>query len=303
MQKEYIQIAFDFQNQDQFEILVAQLSNLGFDGFNEEETATGINNGVGMSSVLGTAAGLGAGAGHCKTFILASEYLEHNIEFELNKIFNNINLTYSKSIIKEENWNAIWESNFEPVRVDDFVGIRAHFHPHFDPPVHHEINITPKMSFGTGHHGTTFTVMQLMGVMDFKGKTVYDFGTGTGILAILAEKLGASDILAVDNDDWCIENAIENIENNNIKLISVQKVENAYQANQFDIVIANVNRHIIEANMEAISIAGKPNSELILSGLLIEDRQDMIQLASDFDWEYKNQKTMNGWISIYFTKG
>jgi ribosomal protein L11 methyltransferase len=303
MQKEYIQIAFDFQNQDQFEILVAQLSNLGFDGFNEEETATGINNGVGMSSVLGTAAGLGAGAGHCKTFILASEYLEHNIEFELNKIFNYIDLTYSKSIIKEENWNAIWESNFEPVRVDDFVGIRAHFHPHFDPPVHHEINITPKMSFGTGHHGTTFTVMQLMGEMDFKGKTVYDFGTGTGILAILAEKLGASDILAVDNDDWCIENAIENIENNNIKLISVQKVENAYQANQFDIVIANVNRHIIEANMEAISIAGKPNSELILSGLLIEDRQDMIQLASDFDWEYKNQKTLNGWISIYFTKG
>jgi ribosomal protein L11 methyltransferase len=303
MQKEYIQIAFDFQNQDQFEILVAQLSNLGFDGFNEEETTTGINNGVGMSSVLGTAAGLGAGAGHCKTFILASEYLEHNIEFELNKIFNNINLIYSKSIIKEENWNAIWESNFEPVRVDDFVGIRAHFHPHFDPPVHHEINITPKMSFGTGHHGTTFTVMQLMGEMDFKGKTVYDFGTGTGILAILAEKLGASEILAVDNDDWCIENAIENIENNNLKLISVQKVENAYQANQFDIVIANVNRHIIEANMEAISIAGKPNSELILSGLLIEDRQDMIQLASDFDWEYKNQKTMNGWISIYFTKG
>ena len=302
MPKEYIQIAFDFDNQDQFELLVAQLSNLGFDGFNEEEAASGINNGVGMSSVLGTAAGLGLGAGHCKTFILSSEYHDNQVEIELNNLFKQFNLTYSKSIIKEENWNAIWESNFEPVRVDDFVGIRAHFHPHFDPPVHHEINITPKMSFGTGHHGTTYTVMQLMGEMDFKGKTVYDFGTGTGILAILAEKLGASDILAVDNDDWCIENAIENIENNNIKLISVQKVENAHQANHFDIVIANVNRHIIEANIEAISLAGKPHSELILSGLLIEDRLDMVQLALDFGWKYKNHKTMNGWISILFTK-
>ena len=302
MPKEYIQIAFDFDNQDQFEILVAQLANLGFEGFNEEEAASGINNGVGMSSVLGTSAGLGEGAGHCKTFMLSTDYFENNIEIKLNNIFNLIDLKYSKSIIKEENWNAIWESNFEPVRVGDFVGIRAHFHPSFEPAVQHEIHITPKMSFGTGHHGTTFSVMQLMGNMDFKGKTVYDFGTGTGILAILAEKLGASSVLAVDNDDWCIENALENIQDNQAKMIRIQKVETAQQDQQFDIVIANVNRHIIEANMEALSYAGKPHSELILSGLLIEARNDMIHLAQDYGWTYQTHKIMNGWISMYFSR-
>ncbi len=128
MSKEYTQIAFDFKDQDQFEMLVAQLAELGFDGFNEEEAATGINNGVGMSSILGTTTGLGAGAGHCKTFILATDFEKQGVEKELDIIFNQHSLNYSKSIIKEENWNAIWESNFEPVRVGDFVGIRAHFH-------------------------------------------------------------------------------------------------------------------------------------------------------------------------------
>ena len=302
MPKEYIQIAFDFDNQVQFELLVAQLSDLGFDGFNEEEAATGINNGVGMSSILGTTAGLGAGAGHCKTFILASEYFENNIEIELNNIFNQYNLKYSKSIIKEENWNAIWESNFEPVRVDDFVGIRANFHPHFDPPVQYEINITPKMSFGTGHHGTTYTVMQMMEEMDFKDKTVYDFGTGTGILAILSEKLGAAKVLGVDNDDWCIENALENIQNNDCKIISIQKVESAFQAENFDIILANVNRHIIEANLLELTQVAKIGGHLVLSGLLIEDQEDMINLAVQNGWKFLSQKQMNGWISLRFTR-
>ncbi len=302
MPKEYIQIAFDFENQDQFEILVAQLSNLGFDGFNEEEAATGINNGVGMSSVLGTSAGLGEGAGHCKTYILATEYNDNNIEIELNIIFNQLTITYSKSIIKEENWNAIWESNFEPVRVDDFVGIRAHFHPSFEPAVQYEINITPKMSFGTGHHGTTYTVMQMMEEINFMGKTVYDFGTGTGILAILAEKLGASSVLAVDNDDWCIENALENVQTNESRVIRIQKVESALQPERFDIVLANVNRHIIEANMVELTQVGKKGGQLVLSGLLIEDQVDMIDLVTRNGWNYLQNKTMNGWISLLFDR-
>jgi ribosomal protein L11 methyltransferase len=302
MSKEYIQIAFDFERQDQFEILVAQLSDLGFDGFNEEEAATGINNGVGMSSVLGTTAGLGEGAGHCKTFILSAEYIDNNIEFELNNIFKQYNLKYSKSIIKEENWNAIWESNFEPVRVGDFVGILANFHPPFDPPVQYEIHITPKMSFGTGHHGTTFTVMQMMEEMDFKGKSVYDFGTGTGILAILAEKLGAADVLGVDNDDWCIENANENLQNNDSKVIVIKKVVSAIQNRTFDIILANVNRHIIEANMVELTNISKVGSLLVLSGLLIEDQSDMIQLANLNGWKFHQQKHMNGWISLLFSR-
>jgi ribosomal protein L11 methyltransferase len=300
MPKEYIQIAFDFENQDQLDVLVAKLAGIGFDGFNEEEAATGINNGVGMSSILGTAAGLGAGSGNCKAYILSADFKEQKLENELEIIFNQYNLTYSKSIVKEKNWNAIWESNFEPVRVDDFVGIRAYFHPPFDPPVLHEIHITPKMSFGTGHHATTFTVMQLMGEVNFTNKSVYDFGSGTGILAILAEKLGASSVLAVDNDDWCIENSIENIQNNDCKIIKIQKVVSAIQNQTFDIVLANVNRHIIEANMLALTQAGKKGGQLILSGLLIEDQEDMINLAMEHGWNFIKSKPLNGWVSLLF---
>ena len=301
MSKEYIQIAFDYERQDQFEILVAQLSNLGFEGFNEEEAATTINNGVGMSSVLGTTAGLGEGAGHCKTFILATE-LDENIQNELDIIFNSYNLTYSKSIIKEDNWNAIWESNFEPVRVGDFVGIRANFHPSFEPKVQFEIQITPKMSFGTGHHPTTFSVMQLMERLDFKGKTVYDFGTGTGILAILAEQLGAKEVLAVDNDPWCIENSQENILANGSAKITIQQVNSAIQPRDFDIIIANVNRHIIEANMQELSQVSNSNSTLILSGLLIEDQEDMKELAFKNNWQFMQAQPLNGWVSLLFNK-
>jgi ribosomal protein L11 methyltransferase len=301
MSKEYIQIAFNFNDQDQFDILVAQLADLGFDGFNEEELATGINNGVGMSSILGSTAGLGTGAGHCKTYILMDEYIENNLEVSLNIIFNQIGLTYSKSIIKEQNWNALWESNFDPVRVGDFAGIRANFHPHFEPAVQYEINITPKMSFGTGHHATTFTVMQLMEDINFEGKTVYDFGTGTGILAILAEKLGASKVLAVDNDDWCIENSKENLLNNDSKVIGIQKVQTAIQSEQFEIVLANVNRHIIEANMLELAAVAGPGATLILSGLLIEDQEDMIKLATDHQFSFVKAKPLNGWVSLLFS--
>jgi ribosomal protein L11 methyltransferase len=302
MSKEYIQIAFDFENQDQLEILVAQLSNLGFDGFNEEEAATSINNGVGMSSVLGTSAGLGEGAGHCKTFILQQDYMVNNIENELNNIFSLHNLKYFKSIIKEENWNAVWESNFEPVRVGDFVGIRANFHPSFDPKVQYEIQITPKMSFGTGHHATTFTVMQLMENLDFRGKSVYDFGTGTGILAILAEMLGASEVLAVDNDPWCIENSEENLQANGSSMITIQLVDAAFQPRDFDMIIANVNRHIIEANLEALTQVSNSTSTLILSGLLIEDQDDIISLAQKNNWQFIQSQPLDGWVSLLFNK-
>ena len=300
MSKSYIQIAFNFNTQDQFDILVAQLADLGFDGFNEEEAATGINNGVGMSSILGVSSGLGAGAGHCKTYILSTDFEEREIEKELEIIFNKHQLTYSKSIIKEKNWNAIWESNFEPVRVGDFVGIRAHFHPTFEPAVQFEIKITPKMSFGTGHHATTFSVMQMMEHVNFIGKSVYDFGTGTGVLAILAEKLGASNVLAVDNDDWCIENANENILNNDTKGILIKKVDAAYQDRQFDIILANVNRHIIEANMQELTQVAHLGSELILSGLLIEDQEDMIKLATEKGWNFVKSQPLNGWVSLLF---
>jgi ribosomal protein L11 methyltransferase len=296
MSKEYIEIAFDFSNQDQFDMLVAELSDLGFEGFNEEEQEEGQNDGVNLSN------GLGEGAGHCKTFMLKDLYEAEEVQNELDIIFNKYTLTYSKSIIKEENWNAIWESNFDPVRVGDFAGIRAHFHPEFEPAVTYDILITPKMSFGTGHHPTTFSVMQLMQNIDFKDKTVYDFGTGTGILAILAEKLGANKVHAVDNDDWCIENAIENVQNNASKVITIEKVTSALQKQQYDIVLANVNRHIIEANMDELTLIGKSGGILVLSGLLIDDQSDMVELASSKGWIFQLAQPLNGWVSLLFNR-
>ena len=296
MSKEYIQIEFDFNNQEQFDMLVAELADLGFDGFNEEELRPGQNDGVALSN------GLGIGAGHCKTFMLADQFEADQVQNELDIIFNKYGLTYSKSIIKEQNWNAVWESNFDPVRVGDFVGIRAHFHPTFEPAVEFDIKITPKMSFGTGHHPTTFSMIQLMQKIDFDAKTVYDFGTGTGILAILAEKLGAKKVHAVDNDDWCIENAEENISNNESKVITIEKVESALQKQQYDIVLANVNRHIIEANMDELTLIGKPDGILVLSGLLIEDQSDIVKLASSKGWKLQQIQPLNGWVSILFNR-
>ena len=296
MSNEYIQIAFDFSNQDQFDMLVAELSELGFEGFNEEELQDGQNDGVDLSN------GLGIGAGHCKTFMIKDIYEADQVQNELDIIFNKYYLTYSKSVIKEENWNAIWESNFDPVRVGDFVGIRAHFHPDFEPAVTHDIKITPKMSFGTGHHPTTFSVMQLMQNIDFNEKTVYDFGTGTGILAILAEKLGANKVLAVDNDEWCIANALENVQNNASRVITIEKVASALQKDQYDIVLANVNRHIIEANMDELTQIGKLGGILVLSGLLMEDQSDMIELAFTKGWRFQLAQPLNGWVSLLFNR-
>lgn len=296
MSKEYIQIAFDFSNQEQFEMLVAELSDLGFEGFNEEELEDGQNDGVDLSN------GLGIGAGHCKTYMLTDQFEAELVQNELDIIFNQYHLTYSKSVIKEQNWNAVWESNFEPIRVGDFVGIRAHFHPEFEPSVANDLKITPKMSFGTGHHPTTFSMIQLMQRINFKAKTVYDFGTGTGILAILAEKLGAQKVLAVDNDDWCIENANENILNNATKVLTIQKVASALQEEQFDIVLANVNRHIIEANMDELTQIGKPGGILVLSGLLIEDQSDIVELATLKGWQFQEAQPLNGWVSIMFNR-
>ncbi len=132
----------------------------------------------------------------------------------LNDLTSSLQLSFSKTIIEETNWNQVWESNFDPVIVDDFVAVRAHFHEPIKN-VQHEIVITPKMSFGTGHHATTYMMMQQMRELDFAGKNVFDFGTGTGVLAILAEKLGAQKVIAIDNDDWSIENADENVKRNN----------------------------------------------------------------------------------------
>ncbi|RYF88826.1 MAG: 50S ribosomal protein L11 methyltransferase, partial [Chitinophagaceae bacterium] len=165
----------------------------------------------------------------------------------VHAVFKQFGVEYSRRTIPQQNWNAQWESSFEPVKVGQFAAIRAAFHGPV-PDVAHEIVITPKMSFGTGHHATTFLMIQEMSTIDFAGKTVTDFGTGTGVLAILAEKLGASKVLAIDNDDWSINNARENIETNSCKRIQLEKAE-VMLPNKVDIILANINLNVIVANL------------------------------------------------------
>lgn len=224
---------------------------------------------------------------------------EGNIDWNnIELILNQYSLTYSKSIIEKQNWNALWESNFEPVQVADFVGVRAGFHPPMTG-VRHEIIITPKMSFGTGHHGTTFSVMKLMESIDFQGKSVFDFGTGTGILAILAERLGATEILAVDNDPWCIENASENSLINQCKNIDIQLFDTAKTNQQYDIVIANINKNIILDNLSLLGKAVKPGGDILLSGLLVMDESDILTACKTLGWSHQQTLTKEGWIALH----
>ncbi|HET7898652.1 MAG TPA: 50S ribosomal protein L11 methyltransferase [Flavisolibacter sp.] len=204
------------------------------------------------------------------------------------------------SEIEEQNWNAIWEQNFHPVVVEDFCAVRAHFHE----PMHkvaHEIIITPKMSFGTGHHATTYMMIQQMRHIEFKNKSVFDFGTGTGILAILAEKIGASAVTAIDVDDWSIENARENFERNGCSKIEVS-LSSILPDQQFDIVLANINRNVILGYMEQLPAIVNSNGCILFSGLLAADEAEISNAAQRSGFSLTKRLERGGWISLLVTK-
>jgi ribosomal protein L11 methyltransferase len=270
-----IQVSIDVLDEAVKDILIAELAALGFDGFEETET--------GLFSYI--------------------ELVRFDSELSsgLDELVKRYGVTYTSATIDKQNWNALWESNFEPVLVDDFVGVRANFHPPFNGGVEHDIIITPKMSFGTGHHGTTYSVMQLMRGIDFANKSVFDFGTGTGLLAILAHKLGAGDILAVDNDDWCIENASENIVVNNTQSIEIQKVDNAKLNKKFNIIIANINKNIILDNLAFLAEATVPGGVVLLSGLLVEDEPEIEAACKELGWRHQETRTRNNWIALHYS--
>ena len=265
---QYIQIEFQNISQEQSDILVAQLNDAGFDGFEEGEHAL-------------------------KAFISSDAY-DENL---LNTISASAGLNFSKTIIQETNWNQLWESNFSPVIVDDFVAVRAHFHEAIKG-VKFEIVITPKMSFGTGHHATTYLMMQQMEQIDFAGKKVLDFGTGTGVLAILAEKLGADKIVAIDNDKWSIENAAENIKRNTCSKIDLLLADNASLQDKFDILLANINKNVILDNLETIARQVNAGGYVLLSGLLADDELDILTAAHTLGLEFCQTAERDKWLFI-----
>jgi len=270
-----IQVSIEVADEAVKDMMIAELSDLGFDGFEETET--------GLYSYIDSAR------------------FDNEVTAGLEDIVGRNGVDYTSKAIDKQNWNALWESNFEPVMVDDFVGVRANFHEPFNGQVEHDIVITPKMSFGTGHHGTTYSVMQLMRGIDFKGQSVFDFGTGTGLLAILAHKLGASYVLGVDNDDWCIENASENIVVNNTQSIEIQKVNDAKLNKKFNIIIANINKNIILDNLAFLAEATMPGGVVLLSGLLVEDEPEIEAACAALGWKHQETRTRNNWIALHYS--
>lgn len=216
---------------------------------------------------------------------------------EVEVFLNSKSWTYSLEQIAQQNWNALWESNFEPVIVDDFVGIRAHFH---EPivGVEYELQITPKMSFGTGHHATTHMMIQLMRSFNWVGKKVFDFGTGTGVLAILAEKLGATLVLGTDCDTWCIENSEENVATNECTHIKLQLLDHADVEGEYDFVLANINRHILLDNMEILAKKLRGDGRLFISGFLPEDVDVLEEAFHKVGLEQEQLVQRDKWVAM-----
>jgi len=268
---EYIRLSISITDSIQREILVALLAEQGFEAF--EET---------VDALL--------------AYIPAGRYAEADIADILTPF------PYTEQSIAQQNWNAQWEESFQPVIVPGFCTVRAGFHT-IETATPYEIVITPKMSFGTGHHATTQLMMTLMQRIDFEDKTVFDFGTGTGILAILAAKLGAVSILAADNDEWSAENAQENVMQNATPQVVVAhgSIDKA-AGHDYDIILANINRHILLQYMRDMYDCLKDGGILLMSGLLAEDFDMVHNAAVNEGFTFVHREEMNNWIVIQFVR-
>lgn len=246
MSEIYIGYTFKvFPLQPAVEIIIAELGYLGFESFVETEE--------GVIAYIQKE--------EWNDAILEDIQILNSEEFEI---------TYSFEEIEQTNWNEDWEKNFNPIIVDDLVSVRAPFHE--KPDTKYDLIIEPKMSFGTGHHETTHMMIQHILRNDFNGKTVLDMGCGTGVLAILAEKVGATKLDAIDIDNWCYLNSIENVERNNCNNISVFEGDvKLLEGKTYDSIIANINRNILLADIKSYAKCLNKNGSLFLSGFYEED--------------------------------
>lgn len=208
-------------------------------------------------------------------------------------------ITYTFNEIEQTNWNAEWERNFRPIVVDNVCTVRAPFHK--VPNTKYDIVIEPKMSFGTGHHETTHMMIQHILKNEFEGKRVLDMGCGTGVLAILAEKKGAKAVDAIDIDNWCYVNSIENARRNNCKNVDVFEGDASLLTNKtYDIIIANINRNILLEDMATYVKCLMPNGILLLSGFYKSDIQVIEQECVKYGLKLEETIERNQWVSLKF---
>lgn len=256
------------------EILIAELGYAGFESF--VETEKGVT-----------------------AYIQKEEWNERildSIEILKSEEFE---ISYEFEDIEQTNWNEEWEKNFNPIVVDNRCAVRAPFHDKFD--TEYDIIIEPKMSFGTGHHETTHMMIQHILNYDFKDKTVLDMGCGTGVLAILAEMRGATSLEAIDIDNWCYLNSLENIERNNCKNITVLEGEASLLKNKkFDVIIANINRNILLEDIKTYTACLNENGSLFLSGFYKDDIPFIAKECELYGLKEANQYERNNWVALQF---
>lgn len=258
------------------EILVAELAEFGFESFVDSE------NGI-LAYVQEK---------DWYPEILDDIYILKNPEFKIS---------YTQKLIKQVNWNEQWEKNFNPITVNEQITVRAPFHEKTNTPF--DIVIEPKMSFGTGHHETTHMMLEFLLNTQLLGKKVLDMGCGTGVLAIMAAKKGATDVTAIDIDTWCYENAQENIQRNETEFIKVLLGDATLLNDQnFDVIIANINRNIL---LEDIPIYVESLSEggtLFLSGFYQEDIPTIAEKCSQKGLTFVQKLERNRWVALQFNK-
>ena len=259
------------------EILIAELNEIGYESY--DETDEGVN-----------------------AYILEKFFdIDKVKNLQVNSIPGS-KITYDWEVIKTQNWNEVWEKNFEPIIVEDQCVIRAPFHEN-TPKLKYEIIIEPKMSFGTGHHETTYLMLKTMLDLDFKDKNVLDMGCGTGVLAILASFMGAKEVTAIDIDEWAYNNAVENIEKNNCSNIKTFKGDASLLKDQeFDIIIANINRNILLDDIQHYSKVLKSNGTLLLSGLYDKDLPLIKEETENNNLTYISFDEKRNWIAAKFIK-
>lgn len=262
----------------QQDLLINELAEVGFDTF--EETELGF-----------------------KAYIAADQFDQAVLDERLADYHDQFSFSYEINLIPQKNWNEVWESNFEPIQIGDQVWVRATFHE-ARPDFPYEIVIDPKMAFGTGHHQTTAMMMSLMLEADFKDKEVLDMGCGTGILAILASKLGAKSITAIDYDPVCYESTIENSGLNgadNIKTLCGSK--EVIPDETYDIILANINRNILLDQMQRYGEVLKAGGEIFFSGFYESpDLEIITEEAAKHGLKYISHKKLKDWVAAKFVK-
>jgi ribosomal protein L11 methyltransferase len=210
-------------------------------------------------------------------------------------------ITYDFETIAQTNWNAEWEKNFNPIVVDDHCAIRAPFHAPFN--VKYDIVIEPKMNFGTGHHETTHMMIEHILATDFTNKSVLDMGCGTGVLAILAEKKGATSLDAIDIDNWCYLNSLENVSRNECRHINVLEGDAALLVDkQYDIIIANINRNILLHDLSTYSACLNEGGFLFLSGFYDSDCELIESTCESLNLKLETKLKRNNWVALKFVK-